>query len=259
MLKVLEVYMKKCGNRNRKYAKCICECGNIFELRYDSLKITKSCGCLKKEQDKINLTKHHSHKLTGTKLWNTYYGMLSRCYRNNDKRYNDYGGRGIKVCEEWKNSFEEFVKWSFENSFVDSEEYSIDRIDNNLGYSPDNCRWTTRKAQCRNRRSNTIIYYEGEYITLIELSEKTGIPYSLIRERYNRGNNLEEILTKGSLPKGTKSKGEKRPNSKLKECDVLEMRKLSKEGVSYRELGERYNVSKSTVSAIINRKMWKHI
>lgn len=258
MLEVLEIYMKKCGNRNRKYAKCKCSCGNIFELRYDSLGKTKSCGCLKKEQDKINLL-HRTHGLSGTKLWNTHQGMLNRCYRKSDERYNNYGGRGIKVCEEWKNSFESFVEWSLNNGFVNSNKYSIDRIDNNLGYSPNNCRWATSKEQCRNRRSNVFVSYKGKNITLVELSEKTGIPYKRIWSRYKRGNTLKEIIYKKELPRGVKFRGEKCHNSKLKTNDVLEIRKLHKQGKPYKELEEKFDVSKSTISAIVNRRIWKHI
>lgn len=174
------------GNRKRYYWHCKCDCGNDKEVRTDCLTngLVKSCGCLKKEQDRINLTKYHKHKLSHTKLWDTYYGMKSRCYDKEDKRYDDYGGRGIKICDEWLGNFENFVSWSLENGF--SESLQIDRINNNLGYSPENCRWISQKENCRNRRSNVMLEYDGKMITLVELSEILNIPYKTAYSKYRK-------------------------------------------------------------------------
>ena len=174
------------GNRERYYWRCKCDCGNEKEVRTDCLTsgLVKSCGCLKKDQDKINLTKYHKHKLSHTKLWDTYYGMKSRCYDKTDKRYSDYGGRGIEICPEWLENFENFVSWSLENGFDDN--LQIDRIDNDSGYSPQNCRWISIKENCRNRRSNVMIEYQGKMITLIELSEILNIPYKTAYSKYRK-------------------------------------------------------------------------
>lgn len=174
------------GNRERYYWRCKCDCGNEKEVRTDCLTsgLVKSCGCLKKDQDKINLTKYHKHKLSHTKLWDTYYGMKSRCYDKTDKRYSDYGGRGIEICPEWLENFENFVSWSLENGFDDN--LQIDRIDNDSGYSPQNCRWVSIKENCRNRRSNVMIEYQGKMITLIELSEILNIPYKTAYSKYRK-------------------------------------------------------------------------
>ena len=174
------------GNRERYYWRCKCDCGNEKEVRTDCLTsgLVKSCGCLKKDQDKINLTKYHKHKLSHTKLWDTYYGMKSRCYDKTDKRYSDYGGRGIEICPEWLENFENFVSWSLENGFDDN--LQIDRIDNDSGYSPQNCRWVSIKENCRNRRSNVMIEYQGKMITLVELSEILNIPYKTAYSKYRK-------------------------------------------------------------------------
>lgn len=174
------------GNRERYYWRCKCDCGNEKEVRTDCLTngLVKSCGCLKKDQDKINLTKYHKHKLSHTKLWDTYYGMKSRCYDKTDKRYSDYGGRGIEICPEWLENFENFVSWSLENGFDDN--LQIDRIDNDSGYSPRNCRWISIKENCRNRRSNVMIEYQGKMITLVELSEILNIPYKTAYSKYRK-------------------------------------------------------------------------
>lgn len=258
-MKILEIFMVNVGKRNRKYAKCQCECGKIFELRYDSLGKTKSCGCLKKEQDKINLIKNHKHKLSHTKIWRIYFNMKSRCYNTKNRAYANYGGRGITVCDEWLNSFENFVEWSFNNGFEDLPEISIDRIDNNLGYSPDNCRWVNAKMQARNRRSNVIINYEDEKYTGVELSEKLNIPYSRIISRVSRGNDVSEITSKKYLKSYYKNSGEKSKKSKLKENEVLEIRELYSHGKSLSDLSNMYKVHKSTIHAIVKRRNWKFV
>lgn len=165
----------KSGERYRYYWTCECQCGNTIEVRTDCLTqgLVRSCGCLKKEQDAINLAANHSHKQSHSKLWNTYYGMISRCYNPNDKRYPDYGERGIRVCDEWRNDKNSFFEWG--KSHGCSEGLQLDRIDNNGDYSPENCRWVTPKQNSLNRRSNVMIEYEGETITLTELSEKLGL------------------------------------------------------------------------------------
>lgn len=186
-LAVIRVSRKvKSGNRERYYWQCKCDCGNEKEVRTDCLTngLVKSCGCLKKEQDKINLTKYHKHKLSHTKLWDTYYSMKSRCYDKTNKRYNDYGGRGITICNEWLENFENFALWSLENGF--DKNFQIDRIDNDLSYSPQNCRWISQKENCRNRRSNVMIKYNGKIITLVELSEILNIPYKTAYSKYRK-------------------------------------------------------------------------
>lgn len=119
--------------------------------------------------------------------------MRTRC--NNKKRhdYKEYGGRGIKVCNEWDN-YENFRDWSLMNGYANN--LSIDRIDNNSGYSPDNCRWTTQSQQMRNTRKNKFLEFNGERKTLVEWSEITGIKYHTLKNRVNKyGYSDEEALT----------------------------------------------------------------
>lgn len=174
------------GKRFRYYWNCLCDCGNKVEARTDCLTrgLVKSCGCLKKEQDLINLTKHHRHKLSHTKLWDTYYKMKSRCYNKNDSHYSYYGGRGISICDEWLNSFDAFAQWSVENGVSDN--LQIDRIDNNGNYEPSNCRWVTLKENCRNRSTNVMIPYNNGYVTLVEYAEILGIPYKTAYSKYRK-------------------------------------------------------------------------
>lgn len=121
--------------------KCQCECGNECIAKTSDLTrgSTTSCGC--------NRGKHH---MTDTRLYRIWKGMKSRCYYPNNDNYDYYGGRGIEICEEWRDNFEEFRNWALQNSYND--DLSIDRIDVDGNYEPSNCRWVDWKTQCNNRR-----------------------------------------------------------------------------------------------------------
>lgn len=152
---------------------CECECGNKKEVERNRLTTgnTKSCGCLEHET-KVKM--HTKHGMAKTRLWNIWCGMKDRCYRKNNQDYSHYGGRGITVCEEWREDFQKFSDWSMANGYA--ENLTIDRINTDGNYEPSNCRWATRKEQTRNRR-NTV------KISLGEIAEIDGISY---QEAYNK-------------------------------------------------------------------------
>lgn len=170
----------------RTYFWCKCDCGNIKSVRSDSLLSGKirSCGCLKKEQDRINLEANHSHKMSGTRIYYIWQGMKKRCYNPHDARYDRYGGRGITVCDEWKTDFSAFYNWAMKNGY--SEELTIDRIDNDKGYIPENCRWATEKEQDNNRSTNIKIKIGNSERTLMEWCEIFKLDYRKINARYKR-------------------------------------------------------------------------
>lgn len=157
---------------------CACECGNTIAVPAKRLKggITKSCGCLQK--DHPNGTKHG---FAHTTLYNIYKGMIKRCYYKSENGYKNYGGRGIAVCDEWKNDNEKFFAWAIDNGYRNG--LTIDRIDNSKGYCPENCRWVDMKAQCNNRRSNHIITYNNKSQTLTQWAEEYGIPPKTLSAR----------------------------------------------------------------------------
>jgi hypothetical protein len=173
------------GDRKTNWI-CQCDCGAIKSVRSDSLQngAVKSCGCLKKEQDRQNLTKHHSHKQSGTRLYQIWVGLKGRCQNENNARYSNYGGRGISVCEEWNKSFQAFYDWSLENGY--DETLTIDRIDNDGNYAPANCRWATIEEQCNNRRTNVVIKIGNAEKTLTQWCDIFEVDYKTIYARYHR-------------------------------------------------------------------------
>lgn len=165
---------------------CLCECGNEICVRGVSLRNghTKSCGCLQKEAAKEVGSSIKTHGLRHTRLYGIWAGMIQRCENKNRKHYQNYGGRGITVCPEWRNSFEKFYEWSMEHGY--SENLTIDRIDNDNGYSPQNCRWVTNTEQQNNTRKNLHIDIEGQIVSPKEASEILGISLNAVYKRNNR-------------------------------------------------------------------------
>lgn len=157
---------------------CVCECGNSVKVIGGHLKNghTKSCGCLAQEERKKT-----RHGMTGKRLYRIWQGMKNRCGNENTIYYDRYGGRGISVCDEWEKSFEAFMEWSTKNGYKD--DLSIDRIDNNKGYSPENCRWATKEEQANNCVSNVVLRHNGEEHTIAEWSKIRGINYQTLHSR----------------------------------------------------------------------------
>lgn len=187
------------------YWLCRCDCGAVREVRTSSLTSgrSKSCGCLHREiTSKIGKTINKTHGQFGTPLYFVWNSMKQRCGNPKSTSYPEYGDRGISVCEEWLR-FEPFYEWANENGY--SHGLSIDRIDNDGNYCPENCRWVNNDIQCRNRRSNVRFEYKGYNLTLPEWSEKTGINRSTLASRlFTYGWSIEKALTTPSLQKTTK-------------------------------------------------------
>ena len=178
---------------------CKCECGNIVTgLKPSSVRSgsTKSCGCLKMEQNSKNLwEKRRKHGKTDTRIYGIWSHMRSRCKNANNKAYKNYGGRGICVCEEWENDFENFYNWAINNGY--SENLTIERKDVNKGYSPDNCCWISLSDQAKNKRNIRYVELDGEKIPLKEACDRIGLPYKAIHLRITRyGMDFETAISK---------------------------------------------------------------
>lgn len=157
--------------KDSKHRRCKCDCGEIKDVRADHLTDgrSRSCGCSKKE--------NHPWIYKGNpwrgRLNRIYGNMLRRCYDERSDNYSRYGGRGITVCEAWRNSFDSFADWAYTNGY--EKGLTIDRIDNDLVYSPDNCRWATKQEQNHNKRNNVVLMIDGERYTVTQAARKAGI------------------------------------------------------------------------------------
>lgn len=180
--------VKGMAQRNPIYWECVCDCGNTTLVRTSNLTggKVKSCGCL---QHKGNPT----HNQSQTRVYRIYAKMLRRCFVESDPAYSRYGGRGITMCDEWKNSFVAFSDWAYANGYADN--LTIDRIDNNGDYCPENCRWTDYLTQSNNKRNNRVFEHNGETKTLSEWCKALNLPYKRIYFRITKGWTFEEAIS----------------------------------------------------------------
>ncbi len=189
--------IKRVENDKYNNAKWLCRCDCEIEkiIGGNDLRTGKSqsCGCLKKEKESLVHTKHgHSNKNKRSLTYNTWTGMIQRCCDKNADNYNNYGGRGIKVCKRWL---------KFENFLTDmcnrpGKGYSIDRINNNKGYYKENCRWISRKENSRNSRKNKLFTYNGKTQCISAWAEEYHIgPKTLWYRLYGLNWPIEKALT----------------------------------------------------------------
>lgn len=189
-LTVVEVGLYK---GNRRAAKCLCSCGKetvVTCTRLVSGKI-KSCGCLQIECVKRQNFKHGA---AYTRLYNIWLGIRKRCYNPKYKWFMNYGGRGITLCDEWRNDFVAFSFWALANGYQDN--LTIERINVDGNYCPDNCTWITREQQPLNQRGRVNKYTNGERIHIGKLARQSGITPGCLYQRLSRGLSLEDAMSK---------------------------------------------------------------
>ena len=170
--------------RGKAMWKVECHCGNHFITLGNSIRSNrvKSCGCtrLRKTQKMGDANKTHGE--TKSKLYSVWKNIKARCYRANHKSYKYYGERGIGMCKEWMESYESFRDWALENGYY--EGLTIDRINVNGNYEPNNCRWATTKEQAINRRNNKLMIFEDKVLTQSEIMEITGLSKYKVGKTY---------------------------------------------------------------------------
>jgi hypothetical protein len=185
-----EVYIIKKGYKQR-YVNCLCDCGNKTIPRVTSIfdGNTSSCGCEKVKNVSIRRFKHGMCK---TSLYYVFTDMKNRCYRKELPDYKNWGGRGIKICDEWMSDFLLFHNWAMSNGY--EKGLTIERKNNNEGYSPYNCTFVTRLVQCNNKSNNHIIEYKDEKLTMMQFCRKYNINYMLFESRTRKGKSIEQAM-----------------------------------------------------------------
>ena len=171
---------------------CTCACGGKATVRGGDLQQgkTTSCGCLVVERARA-MGKASVHGMTGTPTWKSWESMIARCYRATDTSFKNYGAKGITVCDRWLQSFANF----FEDMGERPANSTLDRKENNKGYSKENCRWASPRQQANNKGNNVSLFYKGRTLTVATWARKLGLPAATIYTRLRKGWSVPEALT----------------------------------------------------------------
>lgn len=186
---------------------CQCDCGNTVELMAWQFFQNKSCGCMERENKK-NLGRFTvKHGMTETRLYSVWRGVKDRCTNPNTEHYDRYGGRGIRICDEWLHSFEAFRDWSIKAGYDETltgKEQSLDRVNVDGNYCPENCRWISMKQQARNRKDTVYIETEAGPISARLFAEQNKITdYVYLYRKIKKGENAEKILSDWAMKTAT--------------------------------------------------------
>ncbi|MDX2215526.1 MAG: hypothetical protein SFY66_19840 [Oculatellaceae cyanobacterium bins.114] len=193
------------ADRRRRYILCKCtDCGKEKEIRLDGLRSGANNKCRGCFMRRLHTTHGCTHNDVVTAEYTAWKNIKKRCNNVRAKEYKNYGGRGIKVCDRWANSFENFLA---DMGKRPTKNHSIERIDSDGDYSPENCKWATRGEQNRNMRNNRWITFEGETLVLGDWSERLQIPFTTLHYRLKAGWGVEKALTtpvqhRSTLPRG---------------------------------------------------------
>lgn len=189
-------YANSRNNHYVYYYLCKCDCGKKIIVEECSLKSgnTKSCGCLITD---VLVKRNTKHKLSKTRIYKLYHYMKKRCYDKKCRGYKNYGGRGIKICDEWLSDFMNFYNWATSHGYNDT--LSLERKDVNGNYTPQNCTWIPVKEQSKNTRRNVFYEYNGERKILPDWAKEYNLPFTCVRKRLVRGWTLERALNTPKL------------------------------------------------------------
>lgn len=191
-LTVLEFW----GIRNHKaYWKCRCDCGEETVVLGAHLTggHSKSCGCLQREKLRITIQNNGTHKMSHTSIYETWHSMKSRCLNSTNESYKNYGARGITVCERWL-KFENFYEDVSKLPHFGEKGYTLDRINNDGDYCPENVRWADATTQNRNKRNTRFVNYNGQKIPVTEASEKSKVHVDTLKFRIKKGETGEYLF-----------------------------------------------------------------
>lgn len=193
-LTVLSVSIKKMYGQNRSFSLCVCDCGVEKEIATSSLKsgLTKSCGCIKRQQTVERNTTHGKSRMKEYKHW---MYLKQRCNNANNIRHERYGKRGITVCKRWSNSFENFLD---DMGLMPTPKHTVERINNNKGYSPDNCVWATLKEQAKNTSKTIRVEYNGKTQLMEDWAKEFDMPVRNLYKRYHKGKRGDALFFKGN-------------------------------------------------------------
>lgn len=176
------------NGRRRYYWNLRCDCGREFTSRTDAVKRLESCGCKRNKDNAIRMTIHSDSR---NRLYKIYYSMKGRCTNPSLKEYMRYGGRGIEICKEWDESYENFKEWAYANGFnTENPELSLERIDVNGNYEPSNCKWIKLKEQYNNMQRTIRI----ADLSLSEFCRQAGLKYSSVKSKYYRTKDIVYAL-----------------------------------------------------------------
>ena len=191
------------GSRTRWL--CKCSCGNELEVDAYSLRSghTQSCGCLQSEIAAKRIAERtKTHGQSKSKLFKIWMSMRNRCSYPNTRYYKDYGGRGIRVCDEWENSFESFRKWALQTGYDENApkgQYTIERINVDGNYCPENCKWATTKEQANNKRNTLYLTFNGITQSAAMWADEYGLKHTTLYERLRKGWSIEDAITRPTL------------------------------------------------------------
>lgn len=223
---------------------CLCDCGKEMITRQERLRggRTKSCGCLRKERLRI-------HGDSESPEYESWRNMRDRCLNPAHTQWKNYGGRGITICPEWITDYETFLAYIGRRP---TTKHSLDRIDNETGYQPNNVRWATRTEQALNKRTNRLVSAFGKTMSISEWAESSGISWTVLWRRLLSGMSLEDALSTPVLPRGSNAR-------KLTPDQVIAIMARLLVGESQESIASFFNVTPTTISYIWLGKTWSHL
>lgn len=187
------------NGRRRIMWHCKCDCGNEVNVSGEDLRSghTRSCGCIHSEQ---LADRNRTHDHSQDRLYKVWNGIKKRCYNINSKDYKNYGGRGISVCEQWKFDYNVFREWAYNNGYDENAKHgqcTLDRIDVNGNYCPENCRWVDNKRQQRNKQNTLYLEYDGKLMTFADFCDNVPINRQVLYEAiFKKNKNVGDVIKK---------------------------------------------------------------